>query len=109
MSLIDGNKEMQMIKKLADTVAKKKDVQKRRENCDSYFLKRSEKEAKVLRSIELYNFQTPMEFQKVLMEMWEELDDKMMQEFVTVCSVALYKNSVGKEEDGSISSFVYEF
>lgn len=107
MNLIDNNKEMQIIKKIADEICQQSDEKKKED--DSYFLKRSEKNARVLRSIEEYDYHNPVEFQKKLCEMWKELDDETMQKFVTVCGVALYKNKKQKVENGNLSTFVYEF
>ena len=107
MRLIDNNTEMLMIKQLADKMHKKPNPKEGK--CESYFLRRDEKETRVLQSIDEYGFHTPVELKQLLEKMWKELDDEMMQEFVTVCSVAAFKNRKNKEEDRAISSYVYEF
>jgi len=60
-----------------------------------------------------YSFSTPVEFQKMLENMWAYQNNEYMREFIRVCTVAVFKNKPVQEDIGessdTISSFIYEF
>lgn len=79
-------------------------------NADSYFV-----EVKDMTSLnygmELYDrVETPVELKNIFLEMWKGEDDKQMQDYATILSVAAFKNKdSGESEEKEISPYIYEF
>lgn len=101
MSLINS-KEKEMIKSISDKMS---GISNRDTVESSYYVRcQDNKEARIME----YGFQTPLELQNQLKQMWQRYDKLEMQEFAVVCSIATFKAKSFKS-DHKISTFLYEF
>lgn len=102
MSLINEEK-----KRISD-IACKMQVEEKKEK-ESYYLERADKRTRTALDIQAFDFDSPLELQKQLCEMWSGFSDEKMLEFLKVCCVSAFKNKESKEQRREVSTYIYEF
>lgn len=107
-----GERAMNLIndeeKKRISEIAGGIKIEKRKKE-ESYYLNRLDKETRTVSDIQEFEYNSPLELQKQLCEIWSKLSDDKMQEFQKVCCVSAFKNRENEEQGQKVSTYIYEF